>query len=95
MSNIQNKIAYFINFNKHNLLITYVLNKFYQKKEYVIIPIIPYPIGGILLHLKQNNLTNHSTGKKNITGKILNQKRIQKEKYKMKGETIITICVIA
>ena len=40
MSNIQNKIAYFINFNKHNLLITYVLNKFYQK-EYVVIPIIP------------------------------------------------------
>ena len=40
MLNIQNKIAYFINFNKHNLLITYVLNKFYQK-EYVVIHIIP------------------------------------------------------
>ena len=39
----------------------------------------------IPLHLKQNNLTNHSTGK-NIVGKIYNQKRMQKEKYEMKGE---------
>ena len=49
----------------------------------MIIPIIP--IGGILLHLHQNNLTYHSTGK-NIIGKIFNQKIIQKEKYEMKGE---------
>ena len=42
-------------------------------REYMIIPIIP--IGRVLLYLKQNNLTYHSTGK-NITGKIL-----IKEKY--------------
>ena len=57
----------YVNFNKH-------------KREYIVIPIIP--IGGILLHSKQKNLTCHSTGK-NITGKIFNKKIIQKkEKYK-------------
>ena len=35
-------------------------------REYTVIPIIH--IGGIPLHLKQNNLTYHSTGK-NITWK--------------------------
>ena len=37
-----------------------------------------YPIWGILLHLKQNNLINHSTGK-NITGKIFTTTQIQME----------------
>ena len=70
MSNIQNKIAYFVNFNKHKQRIYSYTN---------------YTHKGISLHLHQNNLTYHSTGK-NITGKIFNQKRIQKEKYEMKGE---------
>ena len=70
MSNIQNKIAYFINFNKH-------------KKR--ICSYIHYTHRGIPLHLQQNNLTYHYTVK-NIAGKIFNQKRIQKEKYEMKGE---------
>ena len=46
------------------------------KREYVIIPIIP--IGGISLHLHQNNLTYHSTGK-NIAGKIFTITQIQIE----------------
>ena len=62
MSNIQNKNTIYVNFNK-------------RKREYIVISIIP--IGGIPLHLYQNNLTYHSTGK-NITRKIFNQKRIQK-----------------
>ena len=56
MSNIQNKNTLYVNFNKH-------------KREYMIIPIIP--IGGIHLHLYQNNLTHHSTGK-NIQEKFFN-----------------------
>ena len=47
MSNIQNKIAYFVNFNKHKKRI-YSYTHYYHR--------------GMLLHLKQN-LTNHSTGK--------------------------------
>ena len=50
-----------------------ITSTFPLNREYMIIPIIP--IGGVLLYLKQNNLTYHSTGK-NITGKIL-----IKEKY--------------
>ena len=61
----------FIKLNKNTLYVNF--NK--RKREYIVIPIIP--IGGILLHSKQNNLTCHSTGK-NITGKIFNQNRIQK-----------------
>ena len=57
----------------------------------MIIPIIP--IGSITLHLYQNNLTYRSTGK-NITRKIFNQKRIQKEKYEMKGENKNNKCEI-
>ena len=47
--------------------------------------ILIIPIGGIHLHLHQNNLTYHSTSK-NITRKIFNQKRIQKENYNLKGK---------
>ena len=49
----------------------------------MIIPIIP--IGGVLLHLKQNNLIYHSTGK-NIIEKFLIKKEYKKKKYEMKGE---------
>ena len=48
-----NKITLYVNFNKH-------------KREYIVIPIIP--IGGIHLHLYQNNLTYHFTSK-NMTEK--------------------------
>lgn len=58
-----NKITLYVNFNK-------------RKREYIVIPIIP--IGGVLLHSKQNNLTHHSTGK-NITGKIFTITQIQIE----------------
>ena len=44
----------------------------------MIIPIIP--IWGIPLHLKQNNITYHYTGK-NITRNFFNQKENPKEKY--------------
>ena len=47
------------------------------KREYMIITMIPNR--GILLHLKQNNLTYYSTGK-NTTGKFL-----IKRKYKKRG----------
>ena len=46
------------------------------KREYIVIPIIP--IGGIPLHLHQNNLTYHSTGK-NIIGKFFTITQIQIE----------------
>ena len=59
----------FIKLNKNTLYVNF--NK--RKREYIVIPITH--IGGILLHLHQNNLTYHSTDK-NITGKIL-----IKEKY--------------
>ena len=44
-----------------------------------------YTYRGIPLHLKQNNIIYHSTGKR-YSRKNFNQKRIQKEKYEMKGE---------
>ena len=54
----QHSLAMFIKLNKKNTL--YVnFNK--RKREYVI---IPYTIGGIPLHLHQNNLTYYSTGKR-------------------------------
>lgn len=40
--------------------------------------ILNVSIGGIFLHLKQNDLTYHSTGK-NITGKILIKENIKRE----------------
>ena len=45
----------------------------------MIIPIIP--IWGIPLHLKQNNITYHYTGK-NIARNFLIKKRIQKRSIK-------------
>ena len=63
MSNIQNKIAYFVNFNKHKKRI-YSYTHYYHR--------------GMLLHLKQNNLTYNSTGK-NITVKIFTTTQIQIE----------------
>ena len=59
-----------------NLIMSYVTNKFQQKREYIVIPIIP--IGGIHLHLYQNNLTYHSTGK-NMTEKNFTITQIQME----------------
>ena len=41
------------------------------------------PIGGIPLHLQQNNLTYHSTGK-NIAGKIFNIREYKKRSMKRK-----------
>ena len=47
------------------------------KREYIVIPIIP--IGeGIPLHLKQNNITYHSTGK-NTTEIIFTITQTQKK----------------
>ena len=63
MSNIQNKNTIYVNFNK-------------RKREYIVIPIIH--IGGIPLHLHQNNLANHSTCK-NITEIIFTTTQIQME----------------
>ena len=54
-----------------------------KKKEYVVIPIIP--IGHTFtFKIKQPYLSSYW---QNITEIIFNQKRIQKEKYEMKGET--------
>ena len=44
-----------------------------------------YTHRGEHLHLHQKNLTYYSTSK-NITRKIFNPKRIQKENYNLKGE---------
>ena len=54
------------------------------KREYVIIPIIP--IGGHTFTFKIKTTLLITLLVKNIIGKIFNQKRIQKEKYEMKGE---------
>ena len=58
------------------------MNFIKYKREYVVILIIPI---GHTFTFKIKQSTYHSTGK-NITGKIFNQKRIQKEKYEMKGK---------
>ena len=74
----------YVNFIKHNLFATYLTYKFYQKENIQLYPLFPC---GILLHLKQNNLTYRSTCK-NIIGKIFNfnKREYKKEKYEMKGE---------
>ena len=56
------------------------------KREYMIIPIIPI---GAYLYIYTKTTLLITLLAKNIAGKIFNQKRIQKEKYEMKGETII------
>ena len=56
---------------------------FNQKKEYVVIPIIPI---GAYIYIYTKTTLLITLLAKNITGKIFNQKRIQKEKYEMKGE---------
>ena len=53
------------------------------KREYVIIPIIPI---GAYLYIYTKTTLLITLLVKNIAGKIFNQKRIQKEKYEMKGE---------
>ena len=67
------------NLIKHNFFISYVLYKFYQyKREYIYTNYIIPIHRGILLHLKQNNLTYHYTGK-NMTGKFLIKENIKRE----------------
>ena len=70
MSNIQNKNTLYVNFNK-------------RKREYIVIPIIPI---GEYLYIYTKTTLLITLLVKNIAGKIFNQKRIQKEKYEMKGE---------
>ena len=53
------------------------------KREYVIIPIIHI---GEYLYIYTKTTLLITLLAKNIAGKIFNQKRIQKEKYEMKGE---------
>ena len=50
------------------------VNKYFNKHKKRTYSYTHYPHRGIHLHLKQNNLTYHSTGK-NITGKNFNQKK--------------------
>ena len=57
-------------------------------REYMIIPIIPI-WAYIYIYTKTTSLITLLA--KNIAGKIFNQKRIQKEKYEMKGENKTTI----
>ena len=66
MSNIQNKIKHIVNFIKH------------KKRIY---DYTHYTHRGILLHLKQNNLTYYSTGK-NTTGKFLIKREYKKRSMK-------------
>ena len=63
MSNIENKIKHIVNFIKH------------KKRIY---DYTHYTHRGIHLHLYQNNLTYHSTGK-NMTEKILIKENIKRE----------------
>ena len=70
-----------------NIFRSYVLSKFNLKKEYVVIPIIPI-WHTFTFKIKQLYLLPYW---QNITEKIFNQKRIQKEKYEMKGENKTTI----
>ena len=65
MSNIQNKIILLVNFIKHK----------YKKRIY---SYTYYTHRGVLLHLKQNNLTYYSTGK-NITGIFLIKENTKRE----------------
>ena len=67
-----NKTTFYVNFIKHK----------YKTRIY---SYTHYTHRDIPLHLKQNNIIHNSTCK-NITEIIFNQKRIQKEKYEMKGE---------
>ena len=68
MSNIQNKITHIVNFIKRK----------YKKR---ICNYTHYTHRGILLDLKQNNLTYHSTGK-NTTGKFLIKREYKKRSIK-------------
>ena len=63
----------FIKLNKNTLYVNF--NK--RKREYIVIPIIP--IGGVLLHSKQNNLTYHSTGKKYSSKNFYNHTNTNRE----------------
>ena len=65
MSNVQNKIALYVNFKKR---IHDYTNYFYR---------------GIPLHLQQNNLTYHSTGKKYNMENFLIKKRSMKLKERI------------
>ena len=53
------------------------------KREYTVIPIIPI---GAYFYIYTKTTLFITLLAKNIAGKIFNQKRIQKEKYEMKGE---------
>lgn len=53
-----NTYTLYVNFNKHNLFVAYLTYKFYQKREYVIIPIIS--IGGCL-KLNRNQFVYNTT----------------------------------
>ena len=68
------KTTFYVNFIKHKYKM-----RIYSYTNYVI------PIGAYLyIYIKTTLLITLLA--KNIAGKIFNQKRIQKEKYEMKGE---------
>ena len=56
-----NTYTFYVNFNEHNLFVAYLTYEFCKKRIY---DYTNYLYRGIPLHLHQNNLAYHYTGKK-------------------------------